>query len=102
MDINCTKYVIVAYIDFSRAFDSVSLEKLLVRLKYDVRGMFCSGYVNFSWPFTSNQSWGSSIHRVGFAEWSSSRKWHWTILFFTYINDLAQLLERHGIQEIFC
>ena len=92
-------YVIVAYIDFSKAFDSVSHEKLFVRLySYGIRGTLLQWLREFLTGRTHQTRVGFSLSSViqllsGVVQGSGIGP----LLFLSYINELAEILGRAGI-----
>ena len=91
--------VTIAYIDFTRAFDSVSHEKLFARLyMYGIRGNVLQWLQNFFKDRTHQTRVGECLSDVcnllsGVVQGSGIGP----IMFIVYINELAQLLECYGI-----
>ena len=96
--------VTVAYIDFSRAFDSVSHEKLLVRLySYGVRGNVLQWIRQFFHGRSHQTRVGEALSvESSLLSGGVQASGIGPVLYLIYINDLAQLLERYGIQTKFC
>ena len=62
--------VTIAYIGFSRAFDSVSHDKLFARLyEYGIHGQLLGWLKNFWSPHTPNKNWCCIVKRCRFVEW---------------------------------
>jgi len=69
------KAVTIAYIDFSCVFDTVSHNKLLLRLySYGIRGVLLEWIKQ---PHTPNKGWRLSIIFCRVAERSGTRQWNW-------------------------
>ena len=89
--------VTIAYIDFTRAFDSVSHEKLFARLyMYGIRGNVLQWLQNFFKNRTHQTRVGECLSDVcnllsGVVQGSGIGP----IMFIAYINELAQLLEHY-------
>ena len=99
LSIQYKRLVTVIYIDFSKAFDVVSHDKLLIRLNtYGITGML----LKWLQSFLSNRT---HCTRIGSALSSSAQLISGVIqgsgigplLFLTYINELAKILEEYGI-----
>ena len=93
------KSVVVAYIDFSRAFDSVSHTKLLAKLYvYGIRGDVLSWLESYFVKRTHQTRVGTCLSSEetlmsGVVQGSGIGP----VSFLIYVDDLAKLLERHGI-----
>jgi len=93
------KAVTIAYIDFSRAFDSVSHTKLLARLhSYGIRGDVLKWLQNFLKNRTHQTRVGQCLSVIanllsGVVQGSGIG----SVLFLVYIDELAKLLKSHGI-----
>ena len=100
LSIQNKKSVSIAYIDFSRAFDSVSHDKLFACLHaYGIRGDLLCWLRNFFIGRTHKTKIGVSLSAVaalltGVIQGSGIGP----MMFVIYIDDLAKLLERHGIK----
>jgi len=99
LSIQYKRLVTVIYIDFSKAFDVVSHDKLLIRLNtYGITGML----LKWLQSFLSNRT---HCTRIGSSLSSSAQLISGVIqgsgigplLFLTYINELAKILEAYGI-----
>ena len=91
--------VIVAYIDISRAFDSVSHDKLFLRLyEYGIRGQLLGWLKNFFSHRTHQTRVGVALSSVacllsGVVQGSGIGP----VMFIVFIDQLAKLLEKHHI-----
>ena len=91
--------VSVAYIDFSKAFDTVSHEKLFRCLySYGIRGDLLRWIKNFFTDRTQQTKVGMALSELisllsGIIQGSSIGP----VLFLMFIDSLAKLLEYHGI-----
>jgi len=91
--------VIVAYIDFSRAFDSVSHDKLFFRLyEYGIRGQLLGWLKNFFSHRTHQTRVGVALSSVacllsGVVQGSGIGP----VMFIVFVDQLAKLLEKHHI-----
>ena len=92
--------VTVAYIDFSRAFDSVSQQKLIdVRLKsYGIAGDLINWLRNFLFRRTHQTRIGTELSVVakllsGVIQGSTIGP----LMFLTYINELIEIMDRCGV-----
>ena len=92
--------VTVAYVDFSKAFDSVSHDKLFIRLaSYGIRGNLLQWLHEYLSARTHQTRVGLSLSAVtkplisGVVQGSGIGP----LLFLTYINELAEILERSGV-----
>ena len=91
--------VTVAYVDFSKAFDSVSHDKLFIRLaSYGIRGNLSQWLREYFSARTHQTRVGLSLSAVtkllsGVVQGSGIGP----LLFLTYINELAEILERSGV-----
>jgi len=91
--------VTVAYVDFSEAFDSVSHVKLFIRLaSYGIRGNLLQWLREYFSVRTHQTRVGFSLSSVikllsGVVQESGNGP----LLFLTYINELAEILERSGV-----
>jgi len=101
LSIQYKRLVTVVYIDFSKAFDVVSHDKLLIRLNtgtYGITGML----LKWLQSFLSNRT---HCTRIGSSLSSSAQLISGVIqgsgigplLFLTLINELANILEEYGI-----
>jgi len=99
LSIQYKRLVTVIYVDFSRAFDVVSHDKLLIRLNaYGVTGML----LKWIQEFLSNRT---HCTRIWLALSSSADLFSGVIqgsgigplLFLPYINELAKILQEYGI-----
>ena len=99
LSIQYKRLVTVTYIDFSRAFELVSYDKLLIRLNaYGITGTL----LKWLEEFLSNRT---HCTRIGSSLSSSAELFSGVIqgsgigllLFLTYINELAKILEEYGI-----
>ena len=96
------KAVTIAYIDFSRAFDTVSHNKLFSRLySYGIRGLVLEWIKQFFRDRTHQTKVGECLS--SFAELLSGVTLQGSgigpvlFLIYMYIDDLAKLLERNGL-----
>ena len=91
--------ITIAYIDFSRAFDTVSHDKLFVRLyEYGVRGQLLGWLKNFFGHRTHQTRIGVALSSVasllnGVVQGSGIGP----VMFIVFIDQLAKLLEKHHI-----
>ena len=90
--------VTIAYIDFSKAFDSVSHEKLFTRLTslYDIRGSLLEWLREFFRGRMHQTRVGNSLSEIvellnGVVQGSGIG------LFLAFINELAEILEHAGV-----
>jgi len=90
---------VVVYVDFKKAFDSVSHNKLFIRLmSYGIRGSVMTWLQNFFCGRTHQTRIGQSLSDVedmlsGIVQGSGVGP----LMFVIYINELIEILQRHGV-----
>ena len=99
LTIHYMQSVTIAYIDFSKAFDSVSHEKLFTRLtSYGIRGSLLEWLREFFRGRTHQTRVGNSLSEIvellsGVVQGSGIGP----VLFLAFINELAEILEHAGV-----
>ena len=75
--------VVTAYIDYSKAFDVVSHNKLLYKLAaYGISGNLLKWIESFfARSLTGNMCWMVIFRYRTFEQWSSTRQLHWSVTF---------------------
>ena len=95
--------VVIAYVDFSKAFDSVCHEKLFVRLlSYGIDGTLLKWLQNFFCDRTLQTRVGKTLSESaslcsGVVQGSGIGP----LMFLIFLNELAAILEKHGVKVKF-